>query len=136
MGFIPETLDGVDEDRAVAEGPYDLTITKANPEAVSTAGNDMLEAWVRIEGEEEAPEIGVWIVYPIDGEEKRITKLHLLSLKRFLYTFDVLEDYKAKGLTREILEGATASNVLLKQEPDRNGVIRNVIVYPRLPDGV
>jgi len=136
MSFIDMAMDDVREKGMAPEARYDLVVVSAKVGDTKAGDRKKLSVVIDILGGEFEP-IFETFVFPNkkDKEENegRNNELFILSIKRFLYLFGI--PWEASGWNLDTLSGATAENILVSCQKGDDGVERNKITYPRLPEG-
>lgn len=133
MPFIKLALDDVKEPEPVAEGTYDLRITKAM-DTESKKGNPMTVITIRIEdaGIKNPSAIIHYMTYPDEDLPEEQRNYRLLDIKRFLSVFGI--KYDPHGFDTDELVGATATKAMVVQESGDDDIIRNKLRLPRLKE--
>lgn len=133
MGFINMNLgDTVKEGEIVAEGRYQLRITKAD-DTESKKGNPMTRIVIRIEDAPTANALPIfyYMNHIYAGLSDDQVQMRSLEIKRFLTLFGV--PFEQGGFDTQDLVGQTAE-AFVGQEEGEDKIMRNRLVLPRLKD--
>ena len=134
MPFIKVDLGDAQEQENVPEGSYDLRIIKVEDKD-SKSGNPMTVCTIKVEDPEYANArlINHFIVQPSKDHTPEVKAMMILNTARFLHTFNI--PYTDQGYNSDDLQGATASDVLVKLEPsaDNETILFNRVVPGPLP---
>lgn len=128
MAFVAINLNDVEESAPVAEGEYDVQITKATL-GESKGGKPMITANIRLVGQPTAQAIRHFIVLPTPDLDAEQTRYRKLDLKRFCAAFNIPTD---GGVNVDDFQGAEASVYVTKKVDDDSGNEYNELRLPRL----
>ncbi len=118
------------EDKAVAEGQYDLRVTKAE-NVKSKKGKDMLHLMVKVDGEEEAAPINLYILHPVEEEEQSY-RFRMRDMMRLAALFGLAEfDYTDEDQIADLV-GKDFSCFLNLETDDETGDERNTLRLPKV----
>ncbi len=141
MGFIEIAMDDAPEPGMAPEARYDLQIISAKyGDTKGGAGKKVrkkIAVAIVIQGGDYEPVFETFTLpdrEDWDTDSGKMAKMFILSLKRFMYTFGI--SWETNGFDHEIFPGAEASNVMLTTQTGDDGIERNKIMYPRMPEGM
>lgn len=130
MPFIDYGMPDVGEPEAVAEGEYDLTITKAE-DTISKKGNPMTVITLRIDGEPDADIVRHWMVHPTKDTPDDQKVMRAREAERFLQCFNVPHDPGPQFDTSD-LSGCSGRCFLTQEEDDEGNNVYNRLRLPRM----
>lgn len=118
------------EDKPVSEGQYDLRVMKAE-NTKSKKGKKMLHVLFKIEGEEEASPVGVWILHPNEDETDSY-RFRMRDMTRLAALLGMNEfDYEDNDQIADMV-GKTCTATVNLEVDDETGDERNTVRLPKI----